>query len=229
MAEAMLIFGAAGFIIYQAADKLVHRKGPEHVDLGVAAMLVSLIANSLISNRLFRVASETDSIALRADAEHLRTDVYTSLGVLVGLLLVRFTGLDWIDPVAGIIVALLILNASWQLTREAMNPLMDTHLPEEDRQIVRNVLDREPRVLGYHKLRTRKSGSYRYVDAHVQLDDDLSLLEAHDITEELEDRIREELPNTEITLHTEPFRAEQRHQYERHGGPHPEKDGRTDV
>jgi len=223
MAEALLIFGAAGFIIYQATDKLVHGKGPEHVDLGLIAMFVSLAANSFISAHLFRVAKSTDSLALRADAEHLRTDVFTSLGVVIGLLLVRFTGMGWVDPVAGLVVALLILKASWRLTLDALNPLMDTHLPPEDREVVRGVLDSEPRVLGYHKLRTRKSGSFRYVDAHVQLDDDLSLLEAHDITEELEDRIRDLLPHTEITLHTEPWRAEQRHQFERHGGPCPEE------
>jgi cation diffusion facilitator family transporter len=229
MAEAALIFGAAGFIIYEAANKLVHREGPEHVDLGLAAMLVSSIANMLIARHLFQVAKKTDSLALKADAEHLRTDVFTSAGVFVGLALVRFTGHAWIDPVAGLAVALLILKASWRLTREAFDPLLDAKLPDEDRTVVRNVLDEEPRVLGYHKLRTRKSGSYRYVDAHVQLDDDLSLLEAHDITEELEDRIRERLPHTEITLHTEPFRAELRHQYEQHGGPHPVSDDDADI
>lgn len=222
MAEALLIFGAAGFIIYEAVNKLAHRQGPEHIDLGLAAMVVSSITNALIARHLFLVAEKTDSLALKADAEHLRTDVFTSLGVLAGLALVRFTGLAWIDPVAGLAVALLILKASWELTREAFDPLMDTQLPDEDQSIVRGVLESEPRVLAYHKLRTRKSGSYRYVDAHVLLDDDLSLLVAHDITEELEDRIRERLPNTEITLHTEPYRAEQRHQYEQHGGPHPD-------
>jgi cation diffusion facilitator family transporter len=221
LAEALLIFGAAGFIIYQATDKIIHGQGPEHVDLGLAVMLVSLVANTLIARYLFQVARRTDSLALRADAEHLRTDVFTSLGVIVGLVLVRVTKIGWIDPVAGLIVAVLILHASWRLSREAISPLMDRHLPEEDRDVVRGVLDTEPRVLGYHKLRTRKSGSYRYVDAHVLLDDDLSLLDAHNITEELEDRIRERLPNTEITLHTEPFQAEQRHQYEHHGGPSP--------
>ena len=87
--------------------------------------------------------------------------------------------------------------------------------------MVRNVLEREPGVLSYHKLRTRKSGSERHIDAHIQLEDEISLLEAHDLTERLEDAIRAELPNAEITLHTEPYRAEQRHQFEEQGGPAP--------
>lgn len=222
MAEALLIFGAAGFIIYQATDKIIHQQGPVHVDLGLAVMCISLVANTLIARYLFQVGRRTDSLALKADAEHLRTDVFTSLGVIVGLVLVRITKVGWIDPAAGLIVAVMILYASWRLSREAINPLMDTQLPEEDRDIVHGVLDTEPSVLGYHKLRTRKSGSYRYVDAHILLDDNLSLLAAHNITEALEDRIREKLPHTEITLHTEPYRAEQRHQYEHHGGPSPE-------
>ena len=217
VAEALLIFGAAAYIIYEAINKMVHRQSPEHIDLGLAVMLVSVVCNVLISRHLFSVAAKTDSMALKADAEHLRTDVFTSVGVLVGLILLKVTGNPLIDPLAGLVVSFLIIHASWRLLHEALNPLMDAQLPDADRDIVRTVLNEEPMVLGFHKLRTRKSGSFRYVDAHVQMDDDMSLLEAHDVTETLEDRIRERLPNTEITLHTEPFRAEQMHQVERHG------------
>jgi ferrous-iron efflux pump FieF len=103
-----------------------------------------------------------------------------------------------------------------------VKPLIDTTLPEEDVLAIRNVLESEKRVLGFHKLRTRKAGSARHVDAHVLLDDDLSLVDAHDLAEELEDRIRERLPNAEITLHMEPYRRERQHQFERHGGPPPD-------
>jgi cation diffusion facilitator family transporter len=223
MAEALLIFGAAAYIIFEAVHKLISKEPPHRIDLGITVMGVSVVANTLVARYLFRVARKTDSLALEADAEHLRTDVYTSIGVVVGLALVHTTGLSWIDPAIAIVVALLILRAAWRLTRGSLDPLMDTQLPPEDTDAVRAVLDHEPRVLGYHKLRTRKSGSARYVDAHVLMDDNMSLLEAHDLTEELEDRIRDQLPNTEITLHTEPYDAERRHQYEYHGGPHPDE------
>ncbi len=223
MAEALLIFGAAAFIIFEAVHKLISREPPHRVDLGLIVMGVSVVANTLVARYLFRIAKKTDSLALEADAEHLRTDVYTSIGVVVGLALVHFTKLSWIDPVVAIGVALLILHTAWRLTRGSLDPLMDTQLPQEDTDAVRTVLDDEPRVLGYHKLRTRKSGSARYVDAHVLMDDHMSLLDAHDLTEELEDRIREMLPNAEITLHTEPYAAERHHQYEQHGGPHPDE------
>jgi cation diffusion facilitator family transporter len=229
MAEALLIFGAAAYIIFEAVHRLVSRESPHRVDLGLAVMGVSVVANTLVARYLFHVARKTDSLALEADAEHLRTDVYTSVGVIVGLALVRLTGLSWIDPAMAICVALIIIHAAWRLTRGSLDPLMDTQLPQEDTDAVRAVLDHEPKVLGYHKLRTRKSGSARYVDAHVMMDDNMSLLEAHDLTETLEDRIREQLPNTEITLHTEPYDAERRHQYEHHGGPHPDEVDKVDV
>jgi len=222
LAESLLILAAALYIVYESVHKLLERTGPERVDLGIAVMAISVMVNALVSKHLFLVADETESMALKADAQHLRSDVYTSLGVLGGLLLVRATGLSILDPIAAIAVALMILYAASGLIRGSVEPLMDTQLPPDEVARVRAVLENDPSVLGYHKLRTRKSGSARHVDAHVLLDDDLTLLAAHDVTEELEDRIRATLPNSEITLHTEPYRAEQRHQFERHGGPDPD-------
>ncbi len=219
MAEALLIFAAALYIIYEAVQKIISRTAPHSLDLGIAVMFVSVVANYLITRYLFKVARRTDSLALEADAEHLRTDVYTSLGVLGGLALARITGVVLFDPLVAIAVALLILHAAWRLTRSALESLMDEQLPLSDVDVVKAVFDGEPRVRGYHKLRTRKSGSARHVDAHVLLDDHLTLTESHDLTEELEDRIRARLPNAEVTLHTEPFLAEQKHQLERHGQP----------
>ena len=224
LAEALLIFAAALYIIFESAHKLAAGAGPHEVDIGIGVMLVSVLVNVLVSRYLFRVAAETESMALEADAEHLRADVFTSIGVLAGLVLVRITGISALDPAAAILVALMIFRAAWGLVRGSVEPLLDTQLPSEEVAAVRSVLDQDPRVLGYHKLRTRKSGSARHVDAHVLLEDDLTLLEAHDLTEDLEDRIRASLPNTEITLHTEPYRAERKHQYERHGGPHPDEE-----
>ncbi|HXG23826.1 MAG TPA: cation diffusion facilitator family transporter [Chthonomonadales bacterium] len=223
MAEAMLIFGAAGYIIYEAIQKLITRSGPHHVDIGIGVMIGSLVVNSLLARYLFRVAHQTDSPALKADAEHFRTNLYQSMGVLLGLLLVRLTGIRLIDPIVAMVVAVLIVRAAWQLFHDSLAPLIDTRLPEHELEVVRRVLESEPEVLGYHKLRTRKSGSSRHVDAHVQMDDNLTLLHAHELTERLEDRIRTELPNVEITLHTEPYHAEQHHQFEFHGGPKPEE------
>ena len=224
MAEAALIFGAAAWIIYEAVSKLARGTEDFATGPGMAVMAVSVVVNVLVSRRLYAVAKRTDSMALHADAEHLRTDVLTSVGVLVGLALVRWTGLHVLDPIVAILVALLIVSAAWRLFAGAMAPLLDSGLPTAETDIVRGVLEAEAQVLGFHKLRTRKSGSSRHIDCHVMLDDHLSLVDAHQAIEELEDRIRALLPGTEVVLHAEPFEAEMEHQRRHHGGAPAEPD-----
>lgn len=224
MAEALLIFAAAAYICYEAISKL-RAPGEAHpltADAGMVVMGLSVVVNILVSRHLYRVAEETDSQALHADAEHLRTDVLTSLGVLIGLALVRLTGHSWLDPVTALCVALVIMHAAFRLTYDAYQLLLDVRLPPEDEERIRDILEADDRVLGYHKLRTRKSGSFRHADVHVQIDDDCTLVVAHEITEELEDQIRAALPSTHINIHIEPYRAELQHQYEAHGAPPPE-------
>ena len=223
MAEALLIFGAAGYIIYESIFRILHQTPPPKADIGIAIMTFSMITNILVSEYLFKMAKTTDSLALEADAQHLRTDIFTSLGVVIGLILVRLTRIRWMDPAAAIVVALMIFHAATQLTVNALAPLMDANLPDEEIDVIKRNLLSDKRVLAFHKLRTRKSGSSRIIDAHILVDDNLSLVEAHALTELLEDRIREGLLNCEITLHTEPYREEQRHQYLFHGGPLPKE------
>jgi cation diffusion facilitator family transporter len=219
--EAGLLFLAAGWILWEAVHRLVAKESPQRFDLGVAMMAISVVVNWGVSSHLRSVAERTESLALAADAEHLRTDIATSVGVLVGLVLGWMTGSHLFDPLAAMVVAVLILSAAQRMFREAFHPLMDTSLPEEEVEVVRSALAEHSGVLGYHKLRTRKSGSVRIIDAHILVEDTLTLLAAHDLTEEIEDRIRSLLPNCEITLHTEPFLEETRHQFEQHGGPDP--------
>jgi cation diffusion facilitator family transporter len=218
LVEAVLIFLAAVYIIYESIAKLAagHREAFP-VGAGLAVMIVSILVNSLISRYLFRVAAETDSLALHADAEHLRSDVYTSFGVLFGLTLVHFTGKSWLDSATALLVALFIIRTSFQLSHDAYHLLLDTRLPAEEEHQILDILESEPQVLGYHKLRTRKSGSQRHADVHVQVDDNYTLLAAHDLAEELEDRIRAVLPDIAVNIHIEPYHAEMQHQREKHG------------
>ena len=224
LAEALLILGAAIYIVVESVSKLRSGEHPEFVGLGMGVMALSVVVNWLVAGHLFRVAKKTESLALEADAEHLRTDVWTSIGVVLGLGLVALTGNPMFDPLVAMGVALLMGYTSLRLIKDAAGPLLDRQLPEEELEAVRKVFREDPRVLGFHKLRTRKAGAHRHVDAHVQLEDGLSFTQAHDLTEELEDKIRGVLSNAQITLHHEPFRAEQVHQYQAHGGPPPDDD-----
>jgi cation diffusion facilitator family transporter len=182
-------------------------------------MLLSVGVNVALSIYLAHVARLSDSLALKARAAHVRTDVFTSAGVLAGLALVRLTGKLWIDPAAAIVVAALILRTAAGIIQEAFSPLIDARLPEEDEAAIVELLEGDPHVLGYHKLRTRKSGSQRHADVHVQIDDNYTLVQAHDVAEDIEDKIRAALPAISINIHIEPYHAELRHQREAHGAP----------
>lgn len=210
--EAILIFVAAIWIIYEAVHKLINPSPMEEVSWGVAVMMGSAFANIAVSQMLFRVGRATDSIALQADAWHLRTDVYTSLGVMGGLLiywLVRYFApgveIGWIDPVAAIAVALLIIKAAWELTVQSARDLLDASLPRKEEKAIAGIIrDMGPRVLGFHHLRTRKSGHHRFVEFHLVVDPDLSVKESHDLSEEIEETIKRALLETRVTVHVEP-------------------------
>lgn len=213
-AEALLIFGAAAFIVAEAARALGGGHAPRELGWGIVVMAVSAVINTLVARRLFAVARREDSLALRADAQHLSVDVWTSLGVVGGLGLVRLTGWPSWDPIVALAIAAMIAGTAYRLTREALAPLLDSVLPEAEVRAVEEVMRADRRVLGFHKLRTRKSGSHRHIDVHIQVDDDLTLREAHTLTEELEDRVRDALPNAHVMIHTEPYEEERRHHEE---------------
>jgi cation diffusion facilitator family transporter len=205
VAEAILIFIAAAIIIYEAVQRLISGRTLELLEIGIAIMAVSIVVNVLVSRYLLRVARATDSLALEADARHLATDVMTMGGVLVGLILVRLTGLNWIDPVVAILVALFIMRTAYELTRKSFGGLIDTRLPkEEEEQIASAIREHTGQLVGFHRLRTRKAGSHRYVDLHLVMPKNASVEKAHRMCDHLERDIKNRLPHTHVTIHVEP-------------------------
>ncbi len=206
--EAALIMLAALWIFVEALRKMMSGGEVEHLELGAAVMGVSALVNIIVSRHLRTVARREDSLALEADAQHLTTDVYTSVGVGVGLLIVWFTGWHWLDPVAAIAVAVLITTIGWKLTRQAMEHLMDSSLPPGEIAAIEAVLRAQPRLLSWHRLRTRKSGSERHVDMHIVLGGETLLEEAHRISVDLEQQILRALPNAHVVIHVDPHTNE---------------------
>lgn len=212
LAEALLIFLAAGWIIYEAVHKLSAPQAIEAPGWGIVIMAVSAVANFVVSENLFRVGRETESMALEADAWHLRTDVYTSAGVMFGLLAVWVgqhiwpgTNLAWVDPVSAILVALLIIKAAWELSVEAAAELLDAGLPEEEGKQIRAVLEaHRPRILGYHDLRTRRSGGTRLVDVHIVVEPDMTVVDSHTLAMAVSHDIQQKFSRASVTTHIEP-------------------------
>jgi cation diffusion facilitator family transporter len=210
LVEALLIFVAAFWVIYEAIQKLIRPAPLDNPWLGALVMAISSAVNVVVSRRLFAVAKSTESIALEADAWHLRTDVYTSVGVMVGLAalwvgraLWPALSLDWIDPVTAIGVALLILHAAYELTLKAGRDLLDERLPVEEEAWIEECI-REHEILGFHRLRTRRAGGARFVDVHVQVPGDMTVHDSHGIADSIEARLRERFPGISATVHIEP-------------------------
>jgi cation diffusion facilitator family transporter len=203
--EALLIFLAAILIIYEAIVKIINRAQPEFITLGIGIMAFSAVANFFVSRRLHRIAHSTDSIALEADAWHLTTDVYTSLGVFAGLIVVEITHWYILDPIIAIGVALLIIRAAWNITRKSISGLVDMRLPEEEEDIITaSIIEHLGEITGFHELRTRKAGSQRYINLHLVLPKSVTLEEAHRLCDHLEGDIKNKLTNGLVTIHCEP-------------------------
>ena len=203
--EAVLIFIAAIFIIYQAINRIIAGASVEYLGIGIAVMAISVVVNIIVSRHLLRIARDSDSIALEADARHLTADVYTSLGVLVGLVVVQVTGLNILDPIIAIAVSIFILRAAYNLTRRAFPPLIDVRLPEDEEALIESTMSEHMgELVGFHELRTRKAGSERYIELHVTMARDASIERAHSLCDHLEEDIRSRLPHTHVTIHVEP-------------------------
>jgi cation diffusion facilitator family transporter len=201
--EALLIFVAAIWIIFEAVKKLLGEEVKlESIELGSVVMVISAVVNTVVSRRLYKVAKETNSVALEADALHLKTDVYTSLGVAAGLGLIILTGITWLDPVVAIIVALFIIRESYHLLKRAFTPLLDTAWGEDEiKELEEKLVSLE---VNYHDLRTRLAGNYRFVDLHIQIPEDVSVKNAHLYCDKIENELMSNYKNLSVTIHVEP-------------------------
>jgi cation diffusion facilitator family transporter len=206
--EGILILIAAVMIIVEAIKKLLGDSFElDSIWVGSLVMLVSAIVNTFVSRRLYKVARETNSVALEADALHLKTDVYTSLGVAVGLLLIILTGIKWLDPVVAMLVACFIIKESYNLISRAFSPLLDSSWGEGEIEDLEKKLN--TMKVNYHDLRTRVAGNYRFVDIHVEIPENESVGSAHQYCDRIEDELKSSYDNLTVTIHVEPSQISQ--------------------
>lgn len=203
--EGTLILVAAAGIIYSAVQRLLHPAPLADLDLGLLLGLAAAATNFFVAQLLLRAARHHDSITIEADAKHLLTDVWTTIGVLVALLVVKFTNWTIIDPLIAFAVGGNIIFSGFDLLRRSFHGLMDFRLPAEEIAVIEDVLrihvGKSP---VYHNLRTRKAGSQRFIEFHLLVPGDLSVREAHLLCDQIENEIRQRLRNTTVTIHTEP-------------------------
>ncbi|MBA7573178.1 MAG: cation diffusion facilitator family transporter [Dehalococcoidia bacterium] len=202
---ASLIFIAAGTIAYQAITRLISGATLELVTVGIYVTAAAIAINLAISWYMMRVARATDSVALEATARDLTADVLSSVAVLVGLILVRLTGVALLDPIVALLVAILIFRTAFLTMKKSFGGLIDTRLPRpEERKIIACLSKHGGQLVGFHKIRTRKAGSQRYIDFHLVVSKDVSVEKAHQLCDELEQQIEARLSYASVTIHIEP-------------------------
>jgi cation diffusion facilitator family transporter len=205
--EGSLIILAAVSIAYAAAIRIIHPAPLEQIGLGLIISSIATGINLFVARILLKVGKKRHSIVLEADGQHLMTDVWTSIGVVIGVGAVTLTGWLRLDPIVAILVAVNILWSGWKLIKRSIEGLIDTSIPKEMHDKIVAVLDSfaQAENVHYHALRTRQSGSHHFVTVHVLVPGDWSVQKGHDLLEEIEDRIREQIPIVSLMTHLEPI------------------------
>ena len=204
--EAILILVGSAVIAFEAIRRLLVHRHLQSVSFGIGVVAFSMLANVVVSTVIGRNARRTGSPALEGDAAHLRTDAMTSGAVLIGLLLVKLTGAQWLDSAVALAVAAVIVSTGVRLLARSSQVLVDRSLPRAEEDQIRRVVESfGPRgIVGYHALRTRRAGTRRYVDLHVQFRAGTSLEQAHRTAHELQEEIAARLTGSDVLIHLEP-------------------------
>ncbi|MEQ6378127.1 cation diffusion facilitator family transporter [Bacillaceae bacterium S4-13-58] len=208
--ETLLIFVAGIWIIYECIHKLIEPKPIQLPMLGIAVMLFGAGLNFVVSRIVNRVAININSVAMKSNALHLLTDVYTSLGIAISLALVYFTGWNYLDPIIGIATAIYIMTEGYKLMKESFPPLLDVSLHEEEEKSIIHIINSyQNSFIEFHDLRTRRSGPEEYIDFHLVVPSDMDVETAHDLCEDIEKDIQELFEKAQILIHIEPEKEKQ--------------------
>ena len=203
LAQAAFIAGSAIFLIFHAIDRLRLAQPLEHVGIGVGVMVLAIVLTLVLLAIQHYVIRKTDSTAIRADSLHYATDLLTNVSILLALYLTTL-GWTWADPVFAIAVAIYIFYSAFNIGHDAFQQLMDRELPADILQKIQETAMSHPEVTGTHEMRTRQAGHTRFVQLHLELDEDMSLKRAHEIADEVEMEIMAFLPGAEVLIHQDP-------------------------
>ncbi len=206
-AEAVLLLGIVVFIFIEAVHRLVVGGTVQKLDLAVGLMALSTVGSLATATYVTKVAKKTRSLSLESNGQHLFVDFWTSLGVLVALAAAWLTGLTNVDALFALFVSIWLGHQAFRMATRSFHEIIDRRLPDDEIEIIRDLLDNAPGLLSYHRLRTRLSGMTRYVDLHIVVPNEWSLVEAHDLADDLEKRIDDALHPAIVVIHVDPFDA----------------------
>ena len=204
LGQAAFIAGSAAFLLLEAARRFINPVPLESYGIGIAVMVFSIGVTLLLLAFQRHVIRKTGSVAISADSLHYRTDLLVNGSVIAALLLASF---GWVgfDPLFAVGIALYILYSAWEIVKQAFDHLMDRELPDDERENIKSIARAHSKVRGMHDLRSRRSGMATFIQLHLELDDELSLLEAHKISDEVEAGLLDVYPAAEIIIHIDPI------------------------
>jgi ferrous-iron efflux pump FieF len=204
LAQSLIVFASAVYVAFEAVARLLDPRPITQPELGLGIMGVSLGLTLLLVLFQRYVARTTQSLAIAADEVHYRADIATNFAVIVAIYLTAKTGWDWLDPLVGLMVVGLILASVKSIVARSLDELLDRELPDEDRQRIQRLAKTHPAVMGFHDLRTRSSGRSQFIQFHLELESGLTLMEAHEISDAVEQEIQQAFPSAEVLIHTDP-------------------------
>ena len=203
--ESLLLFVAVAYVGYESILRLVHGVRVESLDVGIVVMALSSVGSLLTARYVKRVARSSESLALLSNGQHLMVDFWTSVGVLGGLLIAHLTGYHQADAVLALALCVWLGVGALRLSRQAFDQLVDRRLESSEIDQIERILKEEPRIVSYHRLRTRRSGRDRYIDLHIVVPRDWSLVEAHRVADDLEKRLQAHIAHSHVVIHVDPF------------------------
>ena len=204
LGQALFITASAIFLIVEAADRIMEPAPIARASVGIGVMVFAIVVTTALVTYQRRVVRLTGSTAIRADSLHYASDILMNVGVIAALVLAMTVGWGLADPIIAIAIAGVIVHAAVRVGWTAIQQLMDHELPDKDRERIRQIVLEHPDVLDCHDLRTRRSGIDSFIQVHVEMDRSLTLLRAHEISDDVEARIREAFPHAEVLIHADP-------------------------
>ena len=212
--EGLIVMGSGLFIIYESVQKYIHKESITHIPLSVGVMLISIIVVGALVAFLSHVAKKTNNMVIKADLLHYKTDLFSNGAVLLSLAIIYFTDWYWVDIIFGAGIGIYIIKEAYELVSEGVRVLLDVSLPKEEVDKIIQIVTSNPEVHGFHFLKTRYAGKFKFVELHVVLTPDITLLQAHRIADAIEEEIKQIDPNSKwhIMIHLDPYDDSEMHE-----------------
>jgi len=210
MGQAAFVCGSAGFLLFEAVERLVTPQPVAHSHVGIGVMVFSIALTLLLVMFQRWVVRRTGSVAIGADSLHYSADLLANVAVIAALVLASELGWHAADPLLAIAIAVIIVRGAWQILKDSLDLLMDRELPDEDRQRIRQIALTHPEVLDVHDIRTRSTGTRTFIQFHLEMDGNLTLMAAHDIADQVMIDVERAFPNAEVLIHEDPHGVPER-------------------